>query len=145
MQYRRRWIITQVIILEVSSTDGSLLSRGRYMVRYQYTVFPRLNARAFIFFGVRFTRRLNGAGVYFSLLAPAPYKLHWIDTELRRSCLLWSSFGHINSLQLHRYIVRSLALRRHQAHARRVGGRHLRMSTNHTTWTLPLPSVWPGV
>ena len=28
------------------------------------TVFPRLNARAFIFFGVRFTRRLNGAGVY---------------------------------------------------------------------------------
>ena len=32
--------------------------------RYWYTVFPQLNARAFIFFGVRFTRRLNGAGVY---------------------------------------------------------------------------------
>ena len=43
-------------------------------------VFPRLNARAFIFFGVRFTRCLNGAGVYFSLLAPAPYKLHLMHT-----------------------------------------------------------------
>ena len=90
-------------------------------------------------------RRLYGAGVYFSLLEPAPYKLHWIDTELRRSCLLWSCFGHIHSLQLHRYIIRSLALRWHQAHARRVGGRHLRSSTNRTTWTLPRPSVWPGV
>ena len=55
--------------------------------------------------GVRFTRRLNGAGVYFSLLAPAPYKLHWIDTELPRSYLLRSCFGHIHSPQLHRYIV----------------------------------------
>ena len=54
-------------------------------------------------------RCLYGAGVYFSLLAPAPYKLHLIDTELRRSCLLRSCFGHIHSLQLHRYIVRSLS------------------------------------
>ena len=36
-------------------------------IRLVSTVFPRLNARAFIFFGVRFTRRLNGAGVYMGL------------------------------------------------------------------------------
>ena len=46
------------------------LGRLQFRPLYLCTVFPRLNARAFIFFGVRFTRRLYGAGVYFSLLRP---------------------------------------------------------------------------
>ena len=51
------------------------VSMSAYMCTHVYCI-SSIKRPGVYFFGVRFTRRLNRVGVYFSLLAPAPYKLH---------------------------------------------------------------------